>query len=194
MKRLLFSSVVLALGLIGCTPEPLIDDETSQIPPVYSEPFSPDMEVVEVYTDAMQRNGQFPAEVIVEMGNYDKNELSRGELVYLVIPEGQEDRYSNGNDGGMIVRIIAMPGEEIAVDDGRVIINGAELDAFYGHEYYWAGGSEAEKVTESALPEFQVPDGHYALSGDNWWRSPVNLSTSAIPAEFIEGKVIGQPE
>lgn len=173
---------------------PIVDNDSYQIPPVLTGNLDDSMMQVEVYTDAMQRNGQFPEEVIVDTDYYQDKEIARGDLVYLNIPEEEADLYSQGNSGGTVARVIALPGETVKVEDGQIYIGTVQLDTFYGREFKWAGGDIAEQQTDTSKPAFMVPEGSYSLSGDNWWRSPINIATPPIPKDFIGGKVIGRKE
>jgi len=186
--------IILISVLVGCAPESIKDEDSYQIPPLLTDELEEDMEEIEVFTDVMQRDGQFPEEVVVDPNYYRSNEISRGDLVHINIPEDQAAEYSQGNPGSHVVRVIALPGETVKAEEGQLYIDGAELETFYGSAYRWAGGSSAEQTTDISMPEFKVPESNFLLSGDNWWRSPVNVTTPPIPKEFIEGKVIGYIE
>ena len=186
--------IILLPGILGCSQESIKDENSYQIPPLLTDELGENMEEVEVFTDAMQRDGRFPEEVVVDSEYYHTNEVSRGDLIHINIPEEQAEEYGHGNPGSHVVRVVALPGETVNVEEGQLYIDGAELDTFYGRSYYWAGGQSAEQTTDPAVSEFTVPEASYLLSGDNWWRSPVNISTPPIPREFIEGKVIGYIE
>jgi signal peptidase I len=64
------------------------------------------------------------------------------------------------------------------------------LDTFYGHEYQWTGISQTDPQKINNLNEEakKIPEGHYFLAGDNWWRSPL---FGVFSGEIIQGKIIG---
>ncbi|EMF45537.1 hypothetical protein B481_3088 [Planococcus halocryophilus Or1] len=186
--------IILISILVGCAPESIKDEDSYQIPPLLTDELGEDMKEVEVFTDVMQRDGQFPEKVVVDTNYYSSNEVSRGDLVQVNIPADQAAEYSQGNPGSHVVRVVALPGETVKAEEGQLYVDGAELETFYGSAYRWAGGSSAEQTTDFSMPEFTVPESSFLLSGDNWWRSPVNIAISPIPREFIVGKVIGYIE
>lgn len=194
MWKLYILLVILIIGIGGCAEESIKDEDSYQIPPLLTDEPGEGMEEIEVYTDAMQRDGRFPEEVVVDSAYYQNNEISRGDLIHINIPEDQAAEYSQGNPGSHVVRVVALPNETVKVEEGKVYIDGAELDTFYGRGYRWAGGETAEHTVDLSMSEITVPDSSYLLSGDNWWRSPINVNTPPVPSEFIEGKVIGYNE
>lgn len=128
--------------------------------------------------------------MVVDTEYYLKNEIVRGDMVYVEIPKEVADKTANGNDGPGITRVKGLPGEKFEIKNGQVYIDGNVLDTFYGHEYKWAGKA-AEKVTSYSIDAITIPEDRYFLTGDNWWRSPIHES---IPKEYIKGKVIGYQE
>ena len=83
----------------------------------------------------------------------------------------------------LIKRVIGIPGDRITFEDGKVFVNGLELD----EPYLLEQGS-----TQSAIPEFYVPDGHVFLMGDN----RVNSNDSRfsgfpyIPVENVQARYL----
>lgn len=61
----------------------------------------------------------------------------------------------------VLKRVVALPGERVAIRRGHVFINGAELD-----EPYLASGRAPWNYPTDA-PERVVPEDHYLLIGDN---------------------------
>lgn len=81
-----------------------------------------------------------------------------------------------------IKRVIAMPGEHVQIKEGKVFINGEELEESY---------LEPDVITESQiLTDFIVPDGYLFCMGDNRTQSTDCREFGCIPFEKIEGIVI----
>lgn len=83
-----------------------------------------------------------------------------------------------------IKRVIALPGEHVQIKDGKVYINGEELQEDY----------LAEDVTTEAeggqFIDFVVPEGTVFAMGDNRNHSADCRRFGCIPYEKIEGKVV----
>ena len=81
-----------------------------------------------------------------------------------------------------IKRVIALPGEHVQIQDGKVYINGEELQENY---------LQPDVVTESKiLNDFIVPEGYLFCMGDNRTKSTDCRSFGCIPYEKVEGIVI----
>ena len=137
-------------------------------------------------------------------------ELKRGDIVtfeapsetYIPVYEADIDnpvaKYENEPDGlfskfvyyvletnktSYIKRVIGLPGEHVEIKDGKVYINGEELDEPYLQE---------DVVTESldgAFTDIIVPEGTVFLMGDNRPQSTDCRRFGCIPLEKIESKV-----
>ena len=87
------------------------------------------------------------------------------------------------NKTSYIKRVIGLPGEHVEIKDGKVYINGEELDEPYLQE---------DVVTESldgAFTDIIVPEGTVFLMGDNRPQSTDCRRFGCIPLEKIESKV-----
>ena len=82
-----------------------------------------------------------------------------------------------------IKRVIALPGEHVKIYDGKVYINGEELN-----EPYLQDGIKTESLG-GAFTEFTVPEGTVFLMGDNRPNSMDCREFGCIPLEKIESKV-----
>lgn len=67
---------------------------------------------------------------------------------------------TEGNNIGYVKRIIGMPGDSIRISQGKVYVNGAELD----ESEYLPDGIYTEAGN---FEEYQVPEGYYFVLGDN---------------------------
>ena len=80
-------------------------------------------------------------------------ELQRGDIVKYTITDEVND---NGRKGFWLKRIIGLPGENIEFINGKVYINGVELNEPYLLK-------QGQTLGDSLL----IPEGHYFIMGDN---------------------------
>ena len=86
------------------------------------------------------------------------------------------------NQISYIKRVIAEPGEHVEIEDGKVFINGKELEEKY---------LQPDVTTESSIfNDFIVPEGYLFCMGDNRLKSTDCREFGCIPFDKIEGKVI----
>lgn len=110
------------------------------------------------------------------VAKYDNEPTSWiGKFFYYVLEIGKES---------YIKRVIALPGEHVKIDDGKVYINGEELQ-----ETYLQPGVITELTGHNYFSEFTVPEGHVFAMGDNRKQSTDCRSFGCIPLEKIESKV-----
>lgn len=84
-----------------------------------------------------------------------------------------------------IKRVIGLPGEHVQIEDGKVYINGEELQ-----EDYLAEGVETEPVSScDYYLDFIVPENCVFAMGDNRRQSTDCRKFGCIPLEKIESKV-----
>lgn len=83
-----------------------------------------------------------------------------------------------------IKRVIGLPGEEVEIKDGKVYINGEELEENYLRE------TVATSLQNENLNHFTVPEGTIFVMGDNRPDSIDSRTFGCIPIDKIEGKVI----
>ena len=87
------------------------------------------------------------------------------------------------NKDSYIKRVIALPGEHVEIKDGKVYINGEELD-----EPYLQDGIVTD-VTEACFSDFIVPENTVFAMGDNRTHSKDCRNFGCIPLEKIESTV-----
>ena len=82
-----------------------------------------------------------------------------------------------------IKRVIATPGDHVKIENGKVYINGKEIE-----ESYLQAGIDTE-VLGVGFDEFTVPDNCVFALGDNRTRSTDCRAFGCIPLDKIESKV-----
>lgn len=98
-----------------------------------------------------------------------------GKFTYYVLEIGKES---------YIKRVIGLPGEHIKIENGKVYINGEELQ-----EDYLAENVVTEAVQNSYFLDLTVPEDCVFAMGDNRTQSTDCRSFGCIPLEKIESKV-----
>ena len=98
--------------------------------------------------------------------------LERGDIVVFWFPKEPDKSY--------VKRIIGLPGEMVEVRNGRVLINGEELNEDYLD-------IEHNKVLPS-FPAKQVEQHYYFVMGDNRDNSSDSRYWGLVPEKYIYGK------
>lgn len=82
-----------------------------------------------------------------------------------------------------IKRVIGLPGEHVQIKDGKVYINGKELEENYLSE------NVVTESTDGAFTDLVVPEGTVFVMGDNRGASSDSRRFGCIPYDKIESKV-----
>lgn len=82
-----------------------------------------------------------------------------------------------------IKRVIGLPGEHVQIKDGKVYINGEELEENYLSE------NIVTESTDGAFTDLVVPEGTVFVMGDNRGASSDSRRFGCIPYDKIESKV-----
>lgn len=101
----------------------------------------------------------------------------RGEIVIFVPPEGENQSHE------YIKRVIALPGDDLRISGGKVILNGQLLDEPY------VTGETTLNFTGFSI-EGTVPDGKVVVMGDNRMNSRDSRVFGYLPLENIRGRAL----
>lgn len=98
--------------------------------------------------------------------------VARGDIIVF--------RYPRDTSKLFVQRVIGMPGDELLVEAGSVIINGVTLDEPYV--------IEANRSFDTSGTS--VPAGHYFVMGDNRNNSSDSRSWGTVAESLVYGKVV----
>jgi signal peptidase I len=113
------------------------------------------------------QNGEF---VLVNRLAYQMGEVQRSDIIVFEYPKDPSQ--------DLIKRVIGLPGDEIVIEAGKVIVNGAALD-----EPYIAAPPEYSGT-------WQVPEGYLFVLGDNRNDSSDSHSWGLLPLSNVIGKAV----
>ena len=98
-------------------------------------------------------------------------------FVYYVLEIGKES---------YIKRVIALPGEHVKIENGKVYINGTELEEPYLQPNVV---TTVDAKNYNYFYEFTVPEGYVFAMGDNRSQSTDCRAFGCVPVEKVESKV-----
>lgn len=125
-------------------------------------------QATKVYGQSMEPNLHTDMRVVVEKVSYRLHTPQRGDVVVLRVRPG---------DDLLIKRVIGLPGDEIAIHDGKVYVNGQPLDEPY-----------LDQETRGNLAPRIVPPLHVFVMGDNRRASNDSRSFGPVHIDNIIGK------
>ncbi|MBV8631939.1 MAG: signal peptidase I [Silvibacterium sp.] len=102
---------------------------------------------------------------------YRFEQISRGDVVVFHYPRDPEKSY--------IKRVIALPGDSLRIDAGRVFVNGERIDESYVPRGYRDSRS---------MPEIVIPADHYFVMGDHRSISSDSRDFGPVERDLIYGK------
>jgi len=98
--------------------------------------------------------------------------IERGDIVVFWFP--------NDPDKSYVKRVIGLPGEMVEIRNGRVFVNGQELNEDYLDKEY--------NQTLPSTPAKKVDEHHYFVMGDNRDNSSDSRYWGLVPEKYIYGK------
>jgi signal peptidase I len=102
---------------------------------------------------------------------YRFGSISRGDIVVFHYPRDPEKSY--------IKRVIALPGDSLRIDEGRVYVNGQRIDEEYVPRPY---------RDVRSMPEMVIPQGEYFVMGDHRSISSDSRDFGPVDRNLIYGK------
>jgi signal peptidase I len=102
---------------------------------------------------------------------YRVGEIHHGDVVVFLYPHDHTKSY--------IKRVIALPGEEVRIDHGRVFVNGKQVKEKYVPSMY---------ADDRSQPEMLVPDHEYFVMGDHRSISSDSRDFGPVERDLIYGK------
>jgi signal peptidase I len=119
--------------------------------------------------------------VLVNKVSYDLDDVDRGDIVVFERPED----WGTGEIDDLIKRVIGLPGETIAVEDGQVYIDGQPLDEPWLEE----GVTTPSFFPESGcVPECTIPEDAVFVLGDNRGNSDASNHFGALEFDQVVGR------
>ena len=106
---------------------------------------------------------------------YRVGEIHRGDVVVFLYPRDHQKSY--------IKRVIALPGDDLRIDHGRVYVNGQQVMEGYVPSRYTDDRSEPEEVIPAA--RYFVMGDHRSISSDSRDFGPVERSLIYGKAAFV---------
>jgi len=98
----------------------------------------------------------------------------RGDIVVFWFPEDPSKSY--------IKRVIGLPGDTVEVHEGRVRVNGKDLDEMYLDPHL--------NMSHASRPPTYVKPGYYFVMGDNRDNSSDSRIWGLVPKKYIYGKAL----
>jgi signal peptidase I len=127
---------------------------------------------------SMEPNFHDNVYLIVDELSYRFNEPVRGQVVVFRYPKNPQEYF--------IKRIIALPGEEVQIKDGKIIIyNDANLEGLVLNEEYLPSGLETMDNTGARI---KLNEDEYFVLGDNRNRSSDSRIWGFLPRNLVVGR------
>ena len=111
--------------------------------------------------------------LLVNKSAYRIGKIHRGDVVVFLYPYNHRKNY--------IKRVIALPGDDLRIENGQVVVNGKALEENYLP-------AESEYHRSIPVPEMKIPDNEYFVMGDHRSMSVDSRSFGPIDRKLIYGK------
>jgi signal peptidase I len=124
-----------------------------------------------VYGQSMSPNLETNQRLVIEKVSYRFHGPRRGDVVVLRDPGGGPEM--------LIKRVIGLPGERVTVANGRVFVDGEQLEEPY-----------LEQSTQGGGRSWLVPPLHVFVMGDNRGASRDSRSFGPVPLSTVVGRAL----
>jgi signal peptidase I len=111
--------------------------------------------------------------ILVNKFIYRFEAIQRGDIVVFWFPLDPNKSY--------IKRVVGLPGEQVSVVDGQVLVNGSPLQEPY---------LSARALDRETIPPVLVAPDHYYVLGDHRESSNDSRVWGTVPRRFIYGKAV----
>ena len=128
---------------------------------------------VKVEGTSMQPELRDQDRLFVNKFAYSFEKISRGDVVVFYYPRDTRKSY--------IKRVIALPGDDIRIDDGRLYVNGQRIDEPYVPKRFYDARS---------MPEMVVPPNEYFVMGDHRSISSDSREFGPVARDLVYGKAV----
>jgi signal peptidase I len=126
--------------------------------------------------DSMQPNYPDGEYLLTDKVTYRFNEPQRGDVIVFKAPTNDGEEF--------IKRIIALPGESVKVENGKIFVNDGQLNEMYINNAMATRGGTFLSDGESV----KVPDAEYFVLGDNRPYSSDSRTWGFVPKGKITGR------
>jgi signal peptidase I len=156
--------------------------QAQTLPPIFKNPdeFKKAFEVRSFLSGSMQPTLQIEDRVLIDKKSYLSRLPMRGDIVLFSLPASVQEKFDFPRDSVTIKRIIGLPGEKFAINNGQVLINNRPHTESYI--------LESIKYKQKSI---LIPEDTYFVLGDNRNNSFDSHVWGALPRKFIIGKAIG---
>jgi signal peptidase I len=135
----------------------------------------------EVKGTSMVPNFQDKEYLLTDKLSYAIGEPKRGDVVVFRAPQTEPCAQ---DECEYIKRVIGMPGDKVMIKEGKVFLNGSELNEFYLPKNIWNSPGEYSQEGVEKI----VPEGQYLCFGDNRENSRDGREFGPIERKLIIGK------
>lgn len=134
-------------------------------------------DIVTFESPSTTRMSAYEADLDNPVAKYENEPQGLGERFVYYVLETTKESY--------IKRVIGVAGDHIKIENGKVYLNGEELD-----EPYLQPGVETKAEHNEVFLDLTVPEGYVFLLGDNRTKSTDSRAFGCIPLEKIESRVL----
>lgn len=142
----------------------------------------------QVNGNSMYPNFQSGEFLLTDKLSYRFGKPERGDVIIFTAPSTAHCPVGFNCD--FVKRIIALPGERIKVEKGKIYINGKVLDEPYQRALKFTGSGNVSGSYLAEGTERTVPDNNYVVMGDNRPGSSDSRDWGPVAQKLIVGKVL----